>query len=85
MRAGEATVSAGTNWLKLLHHLILSPKTPTELANLEKKHLSEISRALAKLRRFGYVEYERRGSKERYYRATVDGYLFLRNAMQATR
>lgn len=79
------SVGSGTSWMKLLHYLILSPKTPTELAALEKKHLSEISRTLAKLRSIGFVEYERKGSRERYYRATVDGYLYLRNAMQATR
>lgn len=81
----NASATAGAGWIKLLYHMVLSPKTPTELAALERKHLSEISRTLAKLRTSGLVEFERRGSRERYYRPTIDGYLALRNAMQANR
>lgn len=60
--------------LKLLLHLVTHPRTPTELAALEKKHLSHISRTLGELRRQGLVELAEARSRERYYRPTRDGY-----------
>jgi predicted transcriptional regulator len=69
-------------WLRLLYHLVVSPKTPTELASLEKKHLSEVSRTLRSLRDSGLVEYTDTGSRERYYRATEQGYVLLRRSLR---
>ena len=63
--------------LKLLYDLVVRPRTPTELALLENKHLSDISRGLGTLRREGLVEYRDSGSRERYYNATVEGYILL--------
>jgi len=63
--------------LKLLYHLVGRPRTPTELAFLENKHLSDISRGLSRLRKEGLVEYRDTGSRERYYKATVEGYILL--------
>jgi DNA-binding IclR family transcriptional regulator len=59
---------------RLLFYLIVRPRTPTELAKLESKHLSGVSRSLRELREMGYVEYTPSGSREKYYRATIQGY-----------
>lgn len=59
----------------LLSHLIRNPATPSELATLEQKHVSHVSRALAEMRQRGLVEYARSGSRERYYKATGQGYM----------
>lgn len=61
--------------LKLLLRLVVRPMTPTELASIEKRHLSQISRTLGELRREGLVEYTYTGSREKYYRLTRDGYV----------
>jgi DNA-binding transcriptional ArsR family regulator len=58
----------------LLFYLILRPRTPSELAAIEKKHVSHVSRALTELRRNGLVECSRSRSREKYYRATELGY-----------
>ena len=60
---------------KLLLYLIMRPRTPTELASLEGKHLSNVSRMLRELKAEGLVESAPSRSRERYYRATPDGYL----------
>jgi DNA-binding transcriptional ArsR family regulator len=60
--------------LKLLYHLLRGPCTPTQLATIEDKHLSEISRNLANLRRMGLVVATASGSRERYYKITTEGY-----------
>ena len=60
---------------KLLWYLIVQPRTPTELATLEGKHLSNVSRMLRELRTEGLVSATPSGSRERYYRATKEGYL----------
>ncbi len=60
--------------IKLLSHLARRPRTPTELATLERKHVSHISRALTDLRAKGLVEYVPTGSRERFYRPTDRGY-----------
>ena len=49
------------------------PRTPTELASIEKKHVSHVSRALAELRERGLVEAISTQSRERYYRTTYLG------------
>jgi DNA-binding MarR family transcriptional regulator len=48
------------------------------LANLEKKHLSQVSRTLRKLRDYGFVEYKPSRSRQRYYSVTDEGYAILR-------
>ena len=59
----------------LLSRLIRSPATPSDLAAIEQKHVSPVSRALAEMRGMGLVEFASSGSRERYYRATSQGYL----------
>jgi DNA-binding transcriptional ArsR family regulator len=70
---------------RLLGLLALRPHTPTELAAIESKHVSHVSRALTELKSKGLVESVHRGSRERYYRITSQGYavyaaIALRNA-----
>ena len=60
---------------KLLWYLIVRPRTPTELAALESKHLSNVSRMLRELKTEGLVSATSSGSRERYYHATKQGYL----------
>ncbi len=62
--------------LRLLFYLIIQPRTPTELASLENKHLSDVSRKLRKLKDMGLVESTPSGSRERYYRVTRDGFRY---------
>ena len=59
--------------LKLLGHLSKEAMTPTELASLENKHISHISRALAELKAQGLVDSVPQQSREKYYRATLQG------------
>jgi len=73
---------SGPSWLRILYYLVKSPKTPTEIANLENKHLSSVSRTLRELRSNGLVVYTDSGSRERYYRATQQGAILLRNALR---
>jgi DNA-binding transcriptional ArsR family regulator len=54
-----------------------APRTPSELASIENKHVSHVSRALSELRAQGLVESIPTGSRERYYKATDRGYLIL--------
>lgn len=61
--------------LDLLHNLISGPKSPSQLASLEKKHVSHVSRALAELRARGIVEAMPRASRETFYRLTTQGYV----------
>jgi DNA-binding transcriptional ArsR family regulator len=61
--------------MKLLFHLTVRPRTPTELAALENKHLSQVSRSLGELKRRGLVELAEARSRERYYKPTRDGYI----------
>jgi predicted transcriptional regulator len=68
-----AFVSGSSVRSKLLEHLVNGPKTPTELASIENKHVSHVSRALAELRERGLVEQMSSASRERYYRATSQG------------
>ena len=57
----------------MLLDLAKGPMTPTELASIEKKHVSHVSRALAELRAEGLVEPVWTSSREKYYRATNRG------------
>ena len=58
---------------RVLVDLSRRPMTPTELASIERKHISHVSRALAELRAEGLVEPIWTTSRERYYRATDRG------------
>jgi DNA-binding transcriptional ArsR family regulator len=58
---------------RLLGRLTEAPSTPTELASIEKKHVSHVSRALSELRARGLVESMQSQSREKYYRATYQG------------
>ncbi len=60
--------------LKILNHLTTHPSTPSQLAEMDSKHVSHVSRALSELKRRGLVEPVQSGSRERYYRATNYGY-----------
>jgi len=71
--------------VSLLQHLLGGPHTPTELAAIEDKHLSEISRNLANLKRMGFVVASQHGSRERYYRLTSEGYAAYATFMQRIR
>ena len=57
----------------MLEHLVNGPKTPTELASMDGKHVSHVSRALAELKEWGLVEQMSSASRERYYKATSQG------------
>ncbi len=59
--------------------------TPTEIAVLENKHLSHVSRALSELETRGLVEVARSDSRERYYRATKAGYSLFQTISQRTK
>ncbi|MDE1853708.1 MAG: ArsR family transcriptional regulator [Thaumarchaeota archaeon] len=59
---------------KLLERLASSPHTPTELASMESKHISHVSRALIELRELGLVSTSDSGSREHYYKITSQGY-----------
>lgn len=58
---------------KVLSHLAKEPMTTTEIAFLERKHVSHVSRALAEMRAYGLVESVSGSSKEKYYKATENG------------
>lgn len=67
-------VSSSRVRLKLLFQLVTGPKSPSELASIERKHVSHVSRALAEMRSRGLVEYLATDSREHYYRVTSQGY-----------
>lgn len=69
----------------LLEHLVGTPRTPSELASIERKHVSHVSRALSELRSHGLVEYSDAGSRERYYKATPQGYAAYITLLFSTR
>lgn len=66
-------VSSSKVRLELLLHLATGPKSPSELATIEKKHISHVSRAIRELEVRGLVEVQRRESKGKYYSATLQG------------
>jgi predicted transcriptional regulator len=61
--------------LGLLFNLISGPKSPSQLATMEKRHVSHVSRALSELRAKGIVESMPRTSRETLYRLTSQGYV----------
>ncbi|MDA4124622.1 MAG: hypothetical protein OK438_04125 [Thaumarchaeota archaeon] len=61
--------------LGLLVGLITGPKSTSQLATLEKKHVSHVSRALTELKARGIVEPIPRGTRETFYRLTTQGYV----------
>jgi len=71
--------------IRLLIDLFNGPRTPTELATIEKKHLSQISRTLRELRNHGLVEVTTTGSRERYYKPTPSGYSVINEMLRLTR
>ncbi len=71
--------------LRLLIDLFSGPRTPTELATMENKHLSQVSRALGDLRKDGLVEVTPSGSRERYYKPTPVGYSMISEILRLTR
>lgn len=85
MASPEGITIQGPFRLKLLYHLIMRPRTPTELASLENKHLSDISRGLGRLRSEGLVECSKGATRERYYRITNEGYILLYASMRQGR
>jgi len=82
MASVEGIGVPGPSWLRLLYYLVGSPRTPTELATIEKKHLSQVSRTLRTLRDSGLVEYTQTGSRQRYYRVTEEGYAMLMRSLR---
>ncbi|MDE1858554.1 MAG: ArsR family transcriptional regulator [Thaumarchaeota archaeon] len=67
-------VQGSTVRSKLLQRLASRPHTPTELAIIESKHISHVSRALIELKDYGLVSTSVSGSREHYYRITSQGY-----------
>ncbi len=59
--------------VKLLEDLSKGPMTPTELASIECKHVSHVSRALAELKAQGLIEAVSADSREKKYRVTFEG------------
>ena len=70
---------------KVLVDLSRGPMTPTELASIENKHVSHVSRALAELCAEGLVEPISTSSRERYYRATDRGLTFALRFMKVAK
>jgi DNA-binding transcriptional ArsR family regulator len=66
-------VTSSSVRVKLLEHLSKAPFTPTELASLENKHVSHVSRALAELRAQGLIEPIPNQCRQKRYRATTQG------------
>jgi predicted transcriptional regulator len=60
---------------RVLEDVLRGPKTPSELASIENRHVSHVSRALSELRAQGLVEPISSERKQRYYRATDLGFL----------
>lgn len=58
---------------RLLGHLANAPMTTTELATMESKHLSHVSRALSELCAQGLVERMSHETREHKYRVTDEG------------
>ncbi|MGD0396946.1 MAG: winged helix DNA-binding protein [Nitrososphaerales archaeon] len=59
----------------VLEDVLRGPKTTSELASIENKHMSHVSRALAELCAQGLVEPISRESRRKYYQATDLGFL----------
>ena len=61
--------------LRLLLSLITGPKSQSQLASMENKHVSHVSRALSEMKVRGIVESLPGGSRETFYRLTSEGYI----------
>lgn len=59
----------------VLEDVVRTPRTPSELASIENKHVSHVSRALTELCMQGLVEPVPTNSRQKYYRATDLGFL----------
>jgi DNA-binding transcriptional ArsR family regulator len=70
---------------KVLEDIVRVPRTPSELASIENKHVSHVSRALAELREQGLVEPVSSERRQKYYRATDLGYLMAATFMDRAR
>lgn len=77
-------VKGSTVRSKLLERLASQPHTPTELAAMESKHISHVSRALTELRDYGLVSISSSGSREHYYKITMQGYAIYAAIMMRT-
>ena len=65
---------------RVLEDVLRDPKTPSELAHIENKHVSHVDRALAELRAQGLVETAEPISgdkRKKYYQATDLGLLIM--------
>jgi predicted transcriptional regulator len=60
---------------RILEDVLRGPKTPSELASIEKRHVSHVSRALSELRAQGLVEPISSEGRQKYFRATELGFL----------
>ncbi len=67
-------VESSTVRSSLLQRLASRPHTPTELATIESKHISHVSRALIELKDWGLVSSSKSGSREHYYKITTQGF-----------
>ena len=75
LAASTKFVNKSSVRLGLLVNLITGPKSPSQLATIEKRHVSHVSRALSELRARGIVEPMPRTSRETLYRLTTQGYV----------
>ncbi len=69
----------------VLEDVLRGPRTPSELASIENKHVSHVSRALAELRAQGLVEPVTGESRQKYYRATDLGFLMAATFVKTPR
>ncbi len=70
---------------KVLEDIVRVPRTPYELASIENKHVSHVSRALTELRMQGLVEPVSNNTRLKYYRATELGYLMAATFTKSAR
>jgi len=70
---------------QVLGDIVRTPRTPSELASIENKHMSHVSRALAELRAQGLVEPVPTNSRQKYYKATDLGFLMAATFMKSAR
>ena len=60
-------------------------RTPTEIAKLESKHVSHVSRTVRELEAQGLVEVAWSESREKHYRTTRSGYALVLTISQRTK
>ena len=73
--SGDALAFVASSSVRARIIAVLSgiPRTPTEVARLENKHVSHVSRAIHELEHRGLVEFVNSESRRRYYRTTSQG------------